>query len=521
MTRATLSRRIAWHGKVTLATIAAVAAIGSTAAATISVTSDPNALSAAIQHVPGTIAGAVFEALPPSGTPHAIGSAAGTSAALVGFPTSGTDFAILTTGNAALADLPNTTSSSGQNDGGGAARGNTDRDVTILRIDLTVPEGANCLSLDFRFLSEEFPEYVGSSVNDAFIAELDTSDWTTAGSIITAPNNFAFDSFGNVISINTAGPTSMTSPEAVGTTYDGATPLLTASTPITSGAHSLYLSIFDQGDAIYDSAVFVDRLVIGTAAPGGCEPGAKLCGNGLVDTGEQCDDGNSSAGDCCDAECEYEVAGSTCDDGNACTSGDACDGAGGCAGPIPRSCGDGNACTADSCNPASGCVNDAAPASGCLTAAKTILLVKNNPNDAKDKLLWKWGKGAALDQTQLADPTDGTTYALCVYAGPANALIADAALPPGTGWSALGAKGYKFKGASPDGLTTAILKGGAGGKSKASVKGQGASLPDPTLPLAYPVTVQLRKATSSLCLESAFTAADQVKNDAKQFKAKK
>ena len=70
----------------------------------------------------------------------------------------------------------------------------------------------------------------------------------------------------NEISINAAGAASMSEGEAAGTTYDGATPLLSASTPITSGAHSLYLSIFDQGDHIYDSAIFLDRLRLGTAA---------------------------------------------------------------------------------------------------------------------------------------------------------------------------------------------------------------------------------------------------------------
>ena len=129
-------------------------------------------------------------------------------------------------------------------------RGNTDYDVTVLKVDLDVPVGPNCLSIDFRFLSDEFPEYVSTSYNDAFIAELDTSDWTTSGSTITAPHNFAFDEAHNEISINAAGAASMSESEAAGTTYDGATPLLSASTPITSGAHSLYLSIFDQGDHI-------------------------------------------------------------------------------------------------------------------------------------------------------------------------------------------------------------------------------------------------------------------------------
>ncbi len=43
---------------------------------------------------------------------------------------------------------------------------------------------------------------------------------------------------------------------------------------MTPGAHTLYLSIFDQGDHVLDSAVFVDALVLGTTGDGGCQPGA-------------------------------------------------------------------------------------------------------------------------------------------------------------------------------------------------------------------------------------------------------
>ena len=62
------------------------------------------------------------------------------------------------------------------------------------------------------------------------------------------------------------------------------------------------------------------------------------CGNGVVELGEQCDDGNTAGGDCCSATCQYEGSGSACaDDGDVCTS-DVCDGAGSCTHPII--CGD-------------------------------------------------------------------------------------------------------------------------------------------------------------------------------------
>jgi len=51
--------------------------------------------------------------------------------------------------------------------------------------------------------------------------------------------------------------------------------------------------------------------------------------------------------------------------------------------------------------------------------------------------------------------------------GPTNTPIADAALPAGPSCSAIGTKGYKFKGTSPDGLSLALLKAGAAGKPSA------------------------------------------------------
>ncbi|PWH13803.1 MAG: hypothetical protein DDG60_09595 [Anaerolineae bacterium] len=219
-----------------------------------------------------TLVSARFVAVPPSGTPHS------TSDALSFFPTHGTTFGILTSGNALIADDANTSGSSSSNVGGPAlpGRGNSAFDVTILEINLATPAGANCLRLDFAFYSEEFPEFVGSVFNDAFIAELDRSTWV-AGFTIQAPDNFAFDQDGNVISINSTGVTGMNEINASGTTYDGATVLLQAATQVASGTHNLYLSIFDQGDHIYDSAVFVDNIRFETVSDPDtqCRPGAE------------------------------------------------------------------------------------------------------------------------------------------------------------------------------------------------------------------------------------------------------
>jgi len=115
-----------------------------------------------------------------------------------------------------------------------------------------------------------------------------------------------------------------------------------------------------------------------------------VCGNGVLDVGEDCDDGNRANGDCCSSVCKFEPLGSpcvapticsnnacngagacgfaslnngiACTDGNVCTVGDTCTG-GACIGGA-RNCDDGNVCTTDICTPpAVGCenLNNAAP----------------------------------------------------------------------------------------------------------------------------------------------------------------
>lgn len=236
------------------------------------------AIASAVAGAGTSVTGATFVTVPPSGTPNGVGDAP-----LSVMPSGGSTFGILTTGNVNSADDANTSSGTGALNGGGlvSGRGDSARDVSVLKVDLDVPTGANCLTIDLAFYSEEYPEFVGSTYNDAFIAELDTTSWTMSGSTISAPDNFAFDASGKVISVNSTGATAMTAANAVGTTYDGATTLLAASTAVTPGSHSLYLSIFDQGDTRLDSAVFLDDLVVGHVpdASTQCVPGAKPAEN--------------------------------------------------------------------------------------------------------------------------------------------------------------------------------------------------------------------------------------------------
>src|SRR5262249_27678621 len=46
--------------------------------------------------------------------------------------------------------------------------------------------------------------------------------------------------------------------------------------------------------------------IVDAAIVGAC------CGDGVIEPGEQCDDGNTDNGDCCSATCQFEPAGTTC-----------------------------------------------------------------------------------------------------------------------------------------------------------------------------------------------------------------
>jgi cysteine-rich repeat protein len=70
-----------------------------------------------------------------------------------------------------------------------------------------------------------------------------------------------------------------------------------------------------------------------TSSGDGCRADCTLevCGDGVVDAGEQCDDGNTDSGDCCSAACGFETG--ACDDRNGCTTGDTCSN-GSCSGTL-------------------------------------------------------------------------------------------------------------------------------------------------------------------------------------------
>jgi hypothetical protein len=291
--------------------------------------------------------------------------------------------------------------------------------------------------------------------------------------------------------------------------------------------------------------------VSGACPADGVQPNGTECraSAGTCDTAETCDGaGKVCPGDskstavCRNAASSCDVA-ETCDgasndcptdafvmDGTDCEDGLFCNGTQTCTG---GSCGGGSTPCAmgESCNEAAdACFSGACPVSPamCRTAAKNKVLIKNKADNGKDKLIWKWTKGAATTQAEFGDPTTAANYALCFYAGATPTLLTpQVTVPPAGGkWAALSTKGYKYKdpGGANDGITKIILKGNTTpGKSKALVKGKGADLPDfdGLMPFAggdLPVIVQLRNNSTGICWEGQF--ATPKKNLADQFNAK-
>lgn len=269
-----------------LACLGAALSWSAPASASISPTSDADAISSSMSTQAGLVYGSSWPnvgAANPS-SDHAAGIGTGFTGAYM--PNDGASFGVMTTGNVELAAPPNDSSSAGS-DNLQATR--NVHDLSVLKLDVAVPPSANCLSFDLVFYSEEYPEYVGSQFNDGFMAELDANNWTydPEADTVDAPNNFAFDENHNLLTVNSA---SFTSEGQTELQYDGSTQLLTAATPVSPGDHSLYLSLFDAGDGIYDSAVFLDNLRAEAVPPGACIAGARRLdqdGDALPDTWEE------------------------------------------------------------------------------------------------------------------------------------------------------------------------------------------------------------------------------------------
>ncbi len=185
----------------------------------------------------------------------------------------------------------------------------------------------------------------------------------------------------------------------------------------------------------------------------------------------------------------------------------------------------------DACDVAQGCPRS--PLAGCRAPVAPLassLALKDTRPDTKDKLVWKWGKGAATSHADFGDPLAIDAYRLCIYGNGDSATLLDATLPPaGTCagkpcWKRLGSatkpKGYQYadKAGTVGGITALKLGAGVDGKAKIALAAKGGPLAAPATPVTFPLRVQL--SAGSQCWETVFDAADASANAVGVLKAK-
>jgi cysteine-rich repeat protein len=215
------------------------------------------------------------------------------------------------------------------------------------------------------------------------------------------------------------------------------------------------------------------------------------CGDGLVDLGEDCDDGNTAPGDGCDATCRREACW-TC-------------------GGQPSFCQQATART---------------PCRGPTQSQKGLLLIKDKPKDKADLVKWSWIKGE--DTQDFGNPLDADEYDLCIYHDDGSRPLLFGARAPAGGtcdgkpcWAAKGGGfKYKNKAGTPSGIRKVLLRPGADGKAKIITAGKGTELTLPTLPLPLPALAQLQRIGHPDCWEATYSTTGQIASDTATFKGK-
>ena len=214
----------------------------------------------------------------------------------------------------------------------------------------------------------------------------------------------------------------------------------------TFGAGGQVTTNFGCNDTAFDLVQQPYAMVVavgyGFAACGGPNQAIALaryltftCGNATIEAGEQCDDGNTASGDCCDASCQAETGNACTDDGNACTD-DQCNGSGVCAHPSNSApCDDGVFCNgADTCSGGACAQHAGDPCAGGTECADAC-------NEAADDCFDPGGTPAPTTATS-APTTRATAAGACAHpptrcrattdssaTAPTRAVVAPAATP--------------------------------------------------------------------------------------------
>jgi 6-phosphogluconolactonase (cycloisomerase 2 family) len=170
--------------------------------------------------------------------------------------------------------------------------------------------------------------------------------------------------------------------------------------------------------------------------------------------------------------------------------------------------------------PLAGCFSPGSDRSRVSLKDLTSLLLKDQRNDGKDQLVWKWA-GLGIDVAQFGDPLTATDYTFCLYDD--QGLLLSAAAPAGRlcdgkpCWTAR-RDGFRYRDRDKglDGLAEVTLAAEDDGHARITVVGRGPNLGLPSLPLADDTFVAQLVAGNGACFEGQLQA---FRNDGKVVEA--
>lgn len=164
----------------------------------------------------------------------------------------------------------------------------------------------------------------------------------------------------------------------------------------------------------------------------------------------------------------------------------------------------------------------------CRTPAlgqKARVALKDHSDDRRDRLTWRWVRGAATTKAEFGNPLAAHSYELCLYDG--SGLIGSATVPAAAScggppcWADK-PSGFTYRNATafPEGISRLLLKAGDAGHARIIVKGKGVRLSMPNLSaLASPLTVQLKR-TDGPCWGAQYSFPPASRQDAERFSDK-
>jgi hypothetical protein len=154
-----------------------------------------------------------------------------------------------------------------------------------------------------------------------------------------------------------------------------------------------------------------------------------------------------------------------------------------------------------------------------IESQRAKLRMRNHVQEARDRLVWRWRRGAETLPAEFGDPVTGTTeYALCLYDQTAGvpSLVLGVQVPPGGTcadrpcWRPTRVGGFRYR--DPDltrgGVRGIFLRPGVAGRARVAVRARGIPLPLPTMPLAQDPTVTVQLVNSEgQCWEANYSSA--------------